>query len=98
MPRLIFSLAVLSLTFVLTACAAPEPETAEASEPAAEPAPEPAAAETEEPERPEAPMIEIVNARQPLPGILSGGQPTDQQLREAAEKGFRTVVNLRSEP
>lgn len=42
-----------------------------------------------------APAIEILNARHPLPGILTGGQPTREQLTAAAEAGYRTVVNLR---
>ncbi|RMG42887.1 MAG: hypothetical protein D6718_13295 [Acidobacteria bacterium] len=41
--------------------------------------------------------IEIPNARHPLPGVLTGGQPTAEQLRRAAEAGYRTVVNLRTE-
>lgn len=39
--------------------------------------------------------VEIPNARRPLPGVLSGGQPTRAQLEEAAAAGYRTVVNLR---
>jgi len=46
---------------------------------------------------PPAPLVEIRNALQPLPGVLVGGQPTDDDLAEMAEKGYRTVVNLRSE-
>jgi len=44
---------------------------------------------------PEAPKIEIRNARTPLPGVLSGGQVTQEQLAEAAAGGYRTVVSLR---
>jgi len=39
--------------------------------------------------------IEIRNARTPLPGVLSGGQVTEEQLTEAAAAGYRSVVNLR---
>ncbi len=39
--------------------------------------------------------IEIRNARMPLPGVLSGGQVTQEQLARAASAGYRTVVNLR---
>lgn len=44
---------------------------------------------------PEMPKIEILNARTPLPGVLSGGQVTQEQLAEAAAAGYRTVVSLR---
>jgi len=37
----------------------------------------------------------ISNARTPLAGVLSGGQPTAEQIAEAATGGFRTVINLR---
>lgn len=43
----------------------------------------------------ETPKIEILNARTPLPGVLSGGQVTQEQLAEAAAAGYRTVVSLR---
>lgn len=39
----------------------------------------------------------IPNARQPEEGILSGGQPSDEQLAAIRDAGFRTVVNLRAE-
>jgi len=44
-----------------------------------------------------APTLEILNARAPLPGVVSGGQPTEAELRTAAERGFKTVVNLRTD-
>jgi len=37
----------------------------------------------------------IPNARTPLAGVLSGGQPTPEQIAEAATGGFHTVINLR---
>ena len=40
--------------------------------------------------------IEIRNARHPAPGLLGGGQPTREQLEQAAEAGYKTVVNLRA--
>ena len=43
-----------------------------------------------------APLVDIRNARRVFPGILSGGQPTDGQLVEAQQKGFKTIINLRS--
>ena len=44
-----------------------------------------------------APWVAIRNAKQPFPGILTGGQPTDEQLIMAAKLGIKTVINLRSE-
>lgn len=38
----------------------------------------------------------VPNARRPLEGVLSGGQPSEDQLRVIAEAGFRTVINLRA--
>ena len=43
-----------------------------------------------------APLIDIRNARRVFPGILTGGQPTNAQLIEAQQKGFKTIINLRS--
>lgn len=37
----------------------------------------------------------LPNARQPMEGVVSGGQPTAEQLAAAAEAGFKTVINLR---
>ncbi|MBV1870415.1 MAG: hypothetical protein KUG76_05865, partial [Gammaproteobacteria bacterium] len=42
-----------------------------------------------------APLIEIRNAKRAFPGILSGGQPTNAQLKEAKTKGFKTIISLR---
>lgn len=39
----------------------------------------------------------IRNARVPIDGVLSGGQPSPEQIAAAAEAGFRTVINLRTE-
>ncbi len=39
----------------------------------------------------------IPNARTPLAGVRSGGQPTPEQIEEAAGAGFRTVINLRAD-
>lgn len=47
-------------------------------------------------DEPGTPRIEIMNALTPLPGVLSGGQVTEEQLAEAAAAGYRTVVNLRT--
>jgi len=42
-------------------------------------------------------LVPIRNARVPIEGVLSGGQPTPEQIEAAARGGFRTVINLRSE-
>ncbi len=39
----------------------------------------------------------LPNARQPRDGVVSGGQPSLEQLRKAKEAGFVTVINLRTE-
>ena len=38
----------------------------------------------------------IPNARAALPGVWSGGQPSEAQIAEAASAGFKTVINLRA--
>jgi len=40
-------------------------------------------------------LIEIPNAKLPVPGMLVGGQPTPEQLEQAAAAGYVTIVNLR---
>ena len=42
-------------------------------------------------------LLSIPNARIPVDGVLSGGQPTLEQVEAAADAGFRTVINLRSD-
>ena len=42
-----------------------------------------------------APLIPLPNARQVTPDLLTGGQPTDEQIRAAAAAGYKTVINLR---
>jgi len=39
----------------------------------------------------------LPNGVEPLPGVVAGGQPTREQLDEAANRGLRTVINLRTE-
>ncbi len=38
----------------------------------------------------------LPNARRPAQGVLSGGQPTVEQLEAAGRAGFKTVINLRA--
>jgi len=42
-------------------------------------------------------LVSIPFARIPFDGVLTGGQPTPEQLGAAARAGFRTVINLRAE-
>ena len=42
-------------------------------------------------------LLPIKNARVPMDGMLSGGQPTPEQIEAAARVGYRTVINLRGE-
>ena len=39
----------------------------------------------------------IPNARIPIAGVLSGGQPTKAQIVAAGSAGYKTVINLRSD-
>ena len=39
----------------------------------------------------------LPNARQPLPRLLTGGQPSEEQLEALAAAGYRTIVDLRPE-
>ncbi len=40
--------------------------------------------------------VDVPNAVVPSKRLVCGGQPTDAHLEEAAKKGFRLVINLRS--
>lgn len=42
------------------------------------------------------PELDLLNARHPFPGVLTLGQPSEEQLEALAEAGYRTVVNLRT--
>lgn len=42
-------------------------------------------------------LLSIRNARIPMDGVLSGGQPGQEQIEAAARAGFRTVINMRGE-
>lgn len=39
----------------------------------------------------------LPNGLEPTPGLVVGGQPTRDQLDEAAARGIKTVINLRTE-
>ncbi len=77
------------LTTCLLACAAPR--AGHGATPASEAASgneTPAAAPVA------AALVAIPNAQQPLPGIVTGGQPSEAQLRQAHATGYRTVISL----
>ena len=59
------------------------------AEPAIEPAAETAAAAA-----PDWTSM-VKNGRVPFEGVLTGGQPSDEELAALAEAGFATVINLR---
>lgn len=83
-----FGLTVLGVALLAGwACGRPATDSTPAASPGAEPTAggEPASAEL------------VRNARQPLPGLLTGGQPSVEQLENLGELGYRTVVNLRAE-
>lgn len=37
----------------------------------------------------------LPNARTPLPGLVTGGQPSSHQLKALAQAGFKALINLR---
>jgi uncharacterized protein (TIGR01244 family) len=81
-------LSIVALALLCACSSSPEAEVAETSAPAEAAATSPAP--------PEAASIDIPNARHPLPGVLTGGQPTREQLDAAAAAGYRTIVNTRT--
>jgi len=42
-----------------------------------------------------APPVAIPNARTPIAGVLTGGQPSQEQIAAAGAAGYKTVINLR---
>ncbi len=84
-------LAILPILMLGCRAETPAPAPAEAAPP---PAPQ-AVETTAEPEQ-GTPAIDIPNARMPADGILTGGQPSVEQFEQAAQAGYRTVVNLRA--
>lgn len=42
-------------------------------------------------------LIRLPNFQVPLDGVLTGGQPTVDQVKQAAETGFKAVINLRTD-
>jgi protein tyrosine phosphatase (PTP) superfamily phosphohydrolase (DUF442 family) len=52
------------------------------------------ASESQPSAAPSAQIVEITNARQPIPGVTTGGKPTEAQLQQAKTLGYRTVISL----
>ncbi len=42
-------------------------------------------------------LLPVPNARIPVAGVLSGGQPTKDQIASAGSAGYKTVINLRTD-
>ncbi len=42
------------------------------------------------------PLINLPNRQVPFDGVMTGGQPTLDQLKQAAGTGFKMVINLRT--
>ncbi len=61
-----------------------------------QPAPAPVV-DTAPPVAAENPLIAVYNARVPVDGVLTGGQPSEEEIERVARAGYRTVVNLRTE-
>ena len=43
------------------------------------------------------PLIKLPNFQVPFDSVLAGGQPTFDQIKQAAETGFKAVINLRTD-
>lgn len=83
------------LVLGLLACGEPSTVTTDATS-AAPPAAERVA--QDEPTASAAGWEELVpNARRPLPNLITGGQPTAEQLAAARDLGVTTVINLRTD-
>lgn len=85
-------LGLLCVSFLIAGCATDPADEADPNGRAVDP--------PEEPLEPSeaggaVPSIDIPNAVMPFDDLLIGGQPTQEDLRRAAEEGYRTIVNLR---
>ena len=80
------NIAIYSLLLVATAASAPGPAWADHHEPSHAQAGTTATASL---------LLPIPNARIPMDGLLSGGQPTKEQIEAASHAGYRTVINMR---
>ncbi len=82
-PSTLLALAALAALagVIVTACAAPAPAPAAESETAVT-ALDPAQL--------------LLNGAEPFPGLITGGQPTLEQLDAASAQGIKTIINLRT--
>lgn len=86
---------IASLLFILGALLACTSQSDAPSAPELEPAG--VAEEAPEQEPAEQPLdYAMRNPAAPLDGVVTGGQPSDEDLEMLAERGFRTVVTLRA--
>jgi len=85
---------VLTLAVAFLACGTPAQETAVVPAPA--PAPAPVSEPVPEPQAKVVFTDLLPNGVEPLPGVVAGGQPTREQLDQAAARGLKTVINLRT--
>lgn len=80
------NIAILLLLLVATVVTVPGPARADHHEPAHTKAAATATTSL---------LLPIPNARIPMDGLLSGGQPTKEQIEAAAQAGYGTVINMR---
>ena len=95
-------IALLAALTLSGACSKSDPKPAETKPAETKPAepkpaePKPAEAKPAEPKTGLA-SITIPRARTKIDQVLTGGQPTDEQIRQAKEQGVKLIVNLRSD-
>lgn len=93
MRRLDVVLSVILVVPVVNACASAP--AAGAAEPTTYNAPaEPAPATAGGIEATDVQSALLPNGREPLPSVITGGAPSEQQLQAAQSAGFRTVISL----
>jgi len=82
--RLPFAVAVA--TFALATCG---------GEPAMDEAAQPAEMTAQPPTLQAAVDLGVRNAKEPIPGVVTGGQPTQEQLEGLGDAGYRHFISLR---
>jgi uncharacterized protein (TIGR01244 family) len=87
----VLTAALLSVLLV-GGCGSDTPEITPASDASTAESPPPFTP-TADPAPPEG--LDLINGRQLFEDVITGGQPTEAQLRAAHEQGLRTIVNLR---
>lgn len=92
----------LTLSLFGTACSKKKEENKPVEQPKttetkpADPTPTPAPTPTETKPATALAAVAVPNQKTVLDGVVSGGQPTDDNLKQAKEQGVKVVVNLRS--